>query len=136
MADEALTFSLPDNINFETAAACPVVSFTSYTLLADVARLVPGETVLIHAAGGGIGTTAIQLAKLLGAGLGIGTVGSDQKVEIALKAGADYVINYEKEDFAENVNKLTHGQGADIILDSIAGGVSEKSLDCLAYYGR
>ncbi|SFE93873.1 NADPH2:quinone reductase [Bacillus sp. OV194] len=77
MADEDLTFVLPDNVDFDTAAACPTVSFTSYKLLADVARLAPGETVLIHAAAGGIGTTAIQLAKILGAGRVIGTVGNE-----------------------------------------------------------
>ncbi|HZG73274.1 MAG TPA: alcohol dehydrogenase catalytic domain-containing protein, partial [Chondromyces sp.] len=67
VADEALTFPIPDALSFDTAAACPIVSFTSHKLLADVARLEKGETVLIHAAAGGIGTTAIQLAKLLGA---------------------------------------------------------------------
>ncbi|MFY0545972.1 quinone oxidoreductase family protein [Brevibacillus sp. H7] len=136
VADENLTFALPDSIDFDTAAACPIVSFTSYKLLADVARLEPGETVLIHAAAGGIGTTAIQLAKLLGAGQVIGTVGNESKAAIALEAGADHVICYEKEDFAERVNELTNGEGANVILDSISGWVSEKSLNCLAMYGR
>ncbi len=136
VADENLTFALPDNIGFDTAAACPIVSFTSYKLLADVARLEPGETVLIHAAAGGIGTTAIQLAKILGAGKVIGTVGSENKAAIALEAGADHVICYEEEDFAEKVNELTNGEGANVILDSISGWVSEKSLNCLAMYGR
>jgi NADPH2:quinone reductase len=136
VADENLTFALPDNVDFDTAAACPIVSFTSYKLLADVARLEPGETVLIHAAAGGVGTTAIQLAKIMGAGLVIGTVGSEHKMATALEAGADHVICYEKDDFAEQVKELTNGQGADVILDSISGWVSEKSLTCLAMYGR
>ncbi|MDQ0219546.1 quinone oxidoreductase [Peribacillus cavernae] len=136
VADENLTFVLPDNVDFDTAAACPTVSFTSYKLLADVARLEPGETVLIHAAAGGIGTTAIQLAKILGAGRVIGTVGSERKIPAAREAGADHVICYETEDFAEKVNELTAGQGADVILDSISGWVAEKSLECLAMYGR
>lgn len=136
VADEILTFPLPEGIDFETAAACPVISFTSYMLLAHVARLVEGETVLIHAAAGGIGTTAVQMAKILGAKLVIGTVGSEIKKEVALQAGADYVINYEKEDFAVQVQKLTDGKGADVILDSIAGEVTKKSLQCLAMYGR
>lgn len=136
VADEDLTFAIPDSVDFETAAACPTVSFTSYKLLADVARLQPGETVLIHAAAGGIGTTAIQLAKILGAGRVIGTVGNENKIAAALEAGADHVICYETEDFAATVNELTDGEGADVILDSISGGVAEKSLDCLAYYGR
>lgn len=136
VASEDLTFALPDNMDFDTAAACPVVSFTSYKLLADVARLAPGETVLIHAAAGGIGTTAIQLAKLLGAGKVIGTVGRENKAAIAMEAGADHVICNDTEDFAAKVNELTDGAGADVILDSISGSVTERSMDCLAWYGR
>lgn len=136
VADEILTFAIPDNVDFDTAAACPVVSFTAFKLLADVARLEPGETVLIHAAAGGVGTTAIQLAKILGAGCVIGTVGSTTKIATALDAGADHVICYEDVDFAEKVMELTNGRGADVILDSISGQVSEKSLECLAMYGR
>lgn len=136
VADEKLTFALPDEISFDIAAACPIVAFTSYKLLADVARLEQGETVLIHAAAGGVGTTAIQLAKLLGAGKVIGTVGSESKAKVALETGADYVICHEKEDFAEKVNELTNGEGAHVILDSVAGSIAEKSLTCLAMYGR
>ncbi|NTU20402.1 NADPH:quinone oxidoreductase family protein [Brevibacillus sp. HB1.2] len=136
VADESLTFVLPDHISTETAAACPVVSFTSYQLLAKVARIAKGETVLIHAAAGGIGTTAIQLAKLLGAGRVIGTVGNEAKAELALSAGADHVICNDREDFVEKVRELTDGAGADVILDSISGTVSERSLECLAWYGR
>ncbi|MDP5275729.1 quinone oxidoreductase family protein [Chengkuizengella axinellae] len=135
-ADGNLTFAIPDNVDFHTAAACPIVSFTSYKLLADVARLREGETVLIHAAAGGIGTTAIQLAKILGAKQVIGMVGSYNKMEIAKRAGADHVICHEEEDFANKVRELTNGEGADVILDSISGKVTEKSLECLAYYGR
>lgn len=135
-SDEDLTFPIPDEVDFETTAACPTVSFTSYKLLADVARLAPGETVLIHAAAGGIGTTAVQLAKLMAAKKVIGTVGSERKRGIVLEAGADEVINYETDDFAEKINELTGGKGADGILDSISGDVADKSLTCLAMYGR
>ncbi|CAM3270829.1 MULTISPECIES: zinc-binding dehydrogenase [Brevibacillus] len=136
VADEALTFAIPDSLDFRAAAASPIVSFTAYKLLAEVARIESGETVLIHAAAGGIGTTAIQLAKLLGAGKVIGTVGSESKSGIVLEAGADHVICHEQEDFAEKVNEWTQGEGANIILDSISGRVSEKSMTCLAPYGR
>ncbi|MGE5700953.1 MAG: quinone oxidoreductase family protein [Clostridia bacterium] len=136
VADEALTFAIPDAIDAETAAACPIVSFTSYKLLAEIARLERGETVLIHAAAGGIGTTAIQLAKLLGAKQVIGTVGSARKAAIALAAGADHVICNDQDDFADKVNELTEGKGVNVILDSIAGAVTEKSMTCLAHYGR
>ncbi|HZG18256.1 MAG TPA: NADPH:quinone oxidoreductase family protein [Candidatus Bathyarchaeia archaeon] len=134
--DEQLTFPIPDEIDFELAAAGGIVSFTSYKLLADVARLEQGETVLIHAAAGGIGTTAIQLAKLLGAGKVIGTVGSESKIAIAKEAGADHVICHSNEVFSEKVMELTNGEGANVILDSISGQVSEKSMECLAPYGR
>ncbi|MDI6674377.1 quinone oxidoreductase [Bacillus wiedmannii] len=136
VANENLTFALPDEVDFQTAAACPIVSFTSYNLLANVARLQQDESVLIHAAAGGIGTTAIQIAKLLGAGTVIGTVGNEAKSNIALDAGADYVICRQDVDFVEKVNELTNGEGVDVILDSISGTVSERSLKCLAYYGR
>ncbi|WP_204519136.1 quinone oxidoreductase family protein [Brevibacillus fulvus] len=136
VASEQLTFPLPDGIDQMTAAACPIVAFTAYKLLADVARLQAGETVLIHAAAGGVGTTAIQLAKLLGASQVIGTVGSKQKVDSALEAGADQVVVYTEGDFAQSVNDWTSGAGVDVILDSIAGAVTQKSLECLAYYGR
>ena len=136
VADESLTFVIPDNLDFEVAAASPIVSFTAYKLLADVARLVPGETVLIHAAAGGVGTTASQLAKLLGASCVIGTVGNESKVQTALEAGCDHVICYDNVDFSAKVNELTGGRGVDVILDSVAGSVSEKSLECLAKYGR
>ncbi|WP_188692336.1 quinone oxidoreductase family protein [Pullulanibacillus camelliae] len=134
VADENLTFALPESIDLMTAAAFPVVSFTSYFLLAKVARLAPGETVLIHAAAGGIGTTALQMAKQLGAGKVIGTVGHPDKQERAYDSGADYVLDYKT--FANEVNAITDGQGADVILDSIAGEVTEQSLACLAFYGR
>jgi NADPH2:quinone reductase len=136
VADENLTFVIPDNIDIETAAACPIVSFLSYKLLADVARLEQGETVVIHSAAGGVGTTAIQLAKILGAGTVIGTVGSEEKAAVALESGADYVICYASEDFSSKVNELTNGTGADVILDSIAGEITNQSLKCLAPYGR
>lgn len=135
-AVENLTFPLPDAIDWITAAACPVVTFTSFKLLVDVGRLQAGETVLIHAASGGIGTTSIQLAKLLGASLVIGTVGSESKRSIVTAAGADAVIVTDQEDFAAETLKLTDGRGVDLVLDSIAGTVTRKSMECLARYGR
>ncbi|TCZ80218.1 NADPH:quinone oxidoreductase family protein [Paenibacillus albiflavus] len=136
VADAILTYVLPDSIDFKIAAACPIVSFTSYKLLADVARIVAGETVLIHAAAGGIGTTAIQLAKLLGASQVIGVVSSESKIDTPLRVGADVVIDSSKEDFAQRTLELTNGRGVDVILDSVAGRVTEQSLQCLAWYGR
>jgi len=136
VADESLTFVISDNLEFEVAAASPIVSFTAYKLLADVARLVQGETVLIHAAAGGVGTTASQLAKILGGVWVLGTVGVEFKFQAVLEAGIDHVLRYDAGDFSAKVNDLTGGRGVDVILDSVAGSVSEKSLECLAKYGR
>lgn len=136
VTDELLTFPIGDNVNNQVAAACPLVSFTSYSLLMTVARLQKNESVLIHSAAGGIGTTAIQLAKLLGAGKVIGTVSDDAKKNIAYESGADHVLNYQTENFSESVKDITDGHGADVILDSSAGQIFNKSLDCLAMFGR
>ena len=135
-ADENLTFAVPDEVELDIAAASLTVSFLSYKLLADIAGIQNGETVLVHSAAGGVGTTAIQMAKILGAGLVIGTVGSETKVPAAVEAGSDHVIVYEQNDFAEKVMEITGGKGADIILDSLAGSITQKSFGCLADYGR
>lgn len=135
-ADENLTFAIPNSVDFNVAAACPTVSFLTYKLLAEIARIEKGETVLVHSAAGGVGLTAVQMAKILGAGKVIGTVGNQLKVDAVLNAGADEVIVYEQEDFASRVNELTDGEGSNIILDSIAGRISEESMNCLADYGR
>lgn len=136
VAAESLVFPIPDEINFRTAATSPIVSFLSHRLLCNVAQMERGESVLVHAAAGGVGTTAIQMAKLLGAGTVIGTVGSADKITAAKESGADEVICYEEEDFAKSVQEMTNGVGVDIILDSVSGSVTEKSLQCLARYGR
>jgi NADPH:quinone reductase len=136
VASEKLVFPIPDELDFTNAAAAPIVSFLSHRLLKDVARIQEGESVLIHAAAGGVGTTAIQLAKILGADKVIGTVGSKDKINTAEESGADYVICYKDEDFAARVNDFTNGMGVDIILDSVSGQVTENSFNCLAPYGR
>ena len=136
VADNNLTFVLPDHVPFDVAAACPTVSILSYKLLADIAKIEKGETILIHSAAGGVGSTAIQLAKIFGASNIIGTVGNESKVSVALEAGANHAICYEKEDFAAKVNDLTDGKGVDIVFDSLGGPVTESSLSCLADYGR
>jgi NADPH2:quinone reductase len=136
VADPVLVYVLPEGVDFETAAAFPTVGVTAYNLLTLVGRLAPGETVLVHAAGGGVGTTAVQMARRLGAGKVIGTVGDDAKVGLVRDLGADEVINYRREDFAARVRDLTDGIGADVILDSVAGPTFAGSLTCLAPFGR
>jgi len=136
VADTTLTFALPDHVPFDVAAACPTVSILSYKLLVDIAKMEQGETILIHSAAGGVGSTAIQLAKIFGASNIIGTVGNESKASVVLEAGANHVICYEKEDFAAKVNELTDGKGVNIVFDSLGGTITESSLSCLADYGR
>lgn len=136
VASDQLVFPIPAELDFRTAAACPIVSFLSYRLLKNIAAMEKGETVLVHSAAGGVGTTAIQVAKILGAKTVIGTVGSRDKMKVAEESGADFVICYEEEDFAPIVNEITNEQGVDIVLDSISGAITENSFNCLAPYGR
>lgn len=136
VADENLTFAIPDSIPFDVAGSCGIVSFLSYKLLADVANIQDQDQVLIHSASGGVGTTAIQVARALGAKTIIGTVGNESKIPVALEAGADHVICYTHENFVQRVNDITNGTGANIILDSIGGEITGQSMNCLSLYGR
>lgn len=136
VASESLTYPIPDELSSEAAAASLTVGITAYNVIYKMARLEKGETILIHAAAGGIGSTAIQLARLFGASQIIGTVGSDEKKDKAKSFGADEVINYRTDDFVEKVNELTGDKGVDVILDTVAGENFEKSLKCLAPFGR
>ena len=136
VAPAAITWSLPAEIDIISAAAFPTNGVTSYNLLTKAGRLAAGESVLIHAAAGGVGTTTCQLAKLLGAGTVIGTVGDESKADLARSLGCDHVILYQTEDLSSRVMSITEGKGADLILDSIGGSVTEQSLACLAPWGR
>ncbi len=129
-------FPIPDGLSFETAAALPVQGLTAYHLLTLMGRLQKGEKVLVHAAAGGVGTLAVQLAKRLGASFVIGTVGSPQKMDLVRSLGADLVVNYRQDDFATRVRTEVK-QGVDIVLEMLGGSDSYKrSLSCLAPFGR
>jgi NADPH2:quinone reductase len=136
VASAILTWPIPDEIDTETAAAFPLVGVTSFNLLHMAGRLAAGETVLIHAAAGGVGSTLVQLARLLGAGKIIGTVGDDSKIDLAIELGCHHVINYRREDFVDSVQSLTKEAGANLVLDGIGGSIFERSVDCLATFGR
>src|SRR5204863_10102422 len=103
------------------------VGTTSFNLLMQAGRMQPGETVLIQAAAGGIGSTAVQLARTLGAGTIIGTVGSPDKAKLILELGADAAINYRVENVPERVLELTGGAGADVVLDGVGAATFEDS---------
>jgi NADPH2:quinone reductase len=130
-----VTMPAPEGFSAEEAAGFPIVFATAYFALKPYGRLQPGESVLIHAAGGGVGTAAVQLAKRLGA-LVIAAASSDEKLERVKELGADEIINYAKLDFVEVVRTLTGGRGVDLILETVGGEVFEKSIGALAPFGR
>lgn len=136
LASTVSTFPIPDSLDWDTAACFPSVGTTSFNLLMQAARMAPGDTVLIHAAAGGIGSTAVQLARTLGAGTIIGTVGSADKAKLILSLGADAAINYRVENVPERVKEITGGAGADVVLDGVGADTFEGSLAALAPFGR
>ena len=117
-------------------AASLLMLVTAYNVLTLAGRLARGESVLVHAAAGGVGSTAVQIARALGAGTIFATVGSEEKRAVAHAAGADVVIDYRAEDFAARVLDATDGRGVDLILDSVAGEVFGAGLTALAPFGR
>jgi NADPH2:quinone reductase len=129
-------FALPENMDPEQASVVPSVGTTAMALLTIAGRLQPGESVLVNAAAGGVGSTAVQFARLLGAGLVIGTVGSAEKAKVAHDLGADAVINYREEDVIERVKAITGGAGVDVVLDGVGADTTANSVAVLAPYGR
>jgi NADPH2:quinone reductase len=129
-------FPKPASLDFVHAAALPVQGITAYQLLREAARLQAGESVLVHAAAGGVGSFAVQLAKQLGAGLVLGTASTDEKLDYIRRLGADAAINYSADDWAEQVNRASGGRGVDILLEMVGGAIAEQNLRCLAPFGR
>ncbi len=126
---------IPPGMTSAQAAAFLVTYQTSYFALVLRAKLRAGETLLVHGGAGGVGISAIQLGRALGATV-IATAGTDDKLDVCRRAGAHDVINYADEDFVAVVNKLTSGRGADVIYDPVGGDVFDKSLKCIAWEGR
>ncbi|MGH0031797.1 MAG: NADPH:quinone oxidoreductase family protein [Myxococcota bacterium] len=129
------TYKLPGDMSFEEGCALPIIYPTSYAGLVDRGQLQKGETLLVHAAAGGVGIAAVQIGKALGATV-IATAGGAEKCEVALREGADHAIDYRAEDFVPKVMELTDGRGADVIYDSVGGETTDKSLKCIAWNGR
>jgi len=125
---------LPDSISAEQAAAMMLQGMTAHMLLRSVHRVAPGETILIHAAAGGVGLIVCQWAKALGATV-IGTVGSDEKAELARAHGCDHPIVYTRQDFVTEVARITDGAKLPVVYDSIGRDTFMQSLDCLAPRG-
>jgi NADPH2:quinone reductase len=127
---------LPAGLSPEEQVALPVAGETAYHILATSAQIRPGERVLIHAAAGGIGHVAVQLARAMQAGQIIATASSTAKLEVARSLGADTLINYSESNWAEQVRQATGGKGVDIVLDMVGGQILIESIPLLALFGR
>jgi NADPH:quinone reductase len=125
---------IPDGIKSETAAAMMLKGMTVSYLIKRTYKVKSGDTVVWHAAAGGVGLIACQWLKTLGVTI-IGTAGSDEKCELAKAHGADHCINYKKEDFVARVKDITGGKGVPVVYDSVGKDTFDKSLECLSMYG-
>ena len=125
-----IVVKLPDAISFEMGAAMMLQGLTVNYLLTDSYKVQAGDTVLFHAAAGGVGLIAMQWLKLLGATV-IGTVGSEEKAALAKSYGCDHTILYTKEDFVARTKELTNGKGVNVVYDSIGKDTFMQSLDCI-----
>jgi NADPH2:quinone reductase len=121
---------LPDNLSTQSAAAAMLQGMTAHYLTHSTYPLKTGDTVLIHAAAGGVGLLLIQMAKRRGAKV-FGTVSTEEKASLAKQAGADAIILYTQSDFEEEIKKLTNGQGVEVVYDSVGKTTFDKSLNCL-----
>ncbi len=128
-------FPLADDIDDITAAAMPVAYGTSHLALTYRAGLAPGEKLLVHGAAGGVGLTAVEIGKRLGATV-IATATGDEKLAVARAAGADHLIDARREDLRDRVKQLTQGQGVDVVYDPVGGRLFEESLRATAQGGR
>jgi NADPH:quinone reductase-like Zn-dependent oxidoreductase len=126
---------IPDKLGFDQAAAIPLVFLTAWHMLVTRAHLAPGETVLVWAGGSGVGSAAIQVARLLGAKV-ITTVGNESKREKAQKLGADFVLNHHAQDIPGEVKRLTNGRKVNVVFDHIGSATWENSLKSMAPAGR
>ena len=126
---------IPDGTPFEQAAAFPIAVLTAWHLIHSCHRTTADQTVLVHSAAGGVGIAAVQIGRATGAHV-IGTVSSDDKVELVRKYGAHDVINYEKQDFAAEAMRITNERGVDLILDAVGKPTFDKGLKCLAPFGH
>ncbi len=134
-APAPMVIPLPDFVSFVDGAAFPIQVLTAYHMLHTADATWPGKTVLVHSAAGGVGLAAVQLAKVAGARV-FGTVSSDAKATLVRDHGADAVINYATEKFADEVLRLTENRGVDLILDAVGKPTFEEGLRCLAPLGH
>lgn len=135
VAAQTAVVAIPDAVDFPVAAVLPVQGLTAYQTLAEAGNLQPGESVLVHAAAGGVGGLIVQLARLRGAGVVIGTASRPEKLRYVQELGA-IAVDYTRDYWPQLVLDATDGRGVDLVLDSVGGAVTTRSLECLAPFGR
>jgi len=126
---------LPSTFDYAEGATYLAGHGTAYHALIDRGRVEPGEVLLVHGAGGGVGLAAVEIGKMLGATV-IATASSDEKLAIAKSRGADHLIRYDREPFRDAVKRITDGRGADVVFDPVGGEVFENSMRCIAWGAR
>jgi NADPH2:quinone reductase len=133
--DAASVFPIPENMDFDTAAGFLIAYATSHHALKDRAAIKPGQILLVLGAAGGVGLTAVELGREMGARV-IAAASSEEKLALARTHGAEWVVNYATSDLREQVNAVTDGRGADVVYDPVGGKQSEAALKCLAIGGQ
>lgn len=126
---------IPESMNFKTASGFPMVYTTSYYALKQRAELQPGEKLLVLGASGGVGVSAVELGKLMGAEV-IAGASSEKKLIFAKNAGADYLVNYSEVNLKTKIKELTNGKGVDVIFDPVGGDLFEQVTRCINWNGR
>jgi NADPH2:quinone reductase len=135
LAPAARTFRMPDGMDFAEAAAMPIVYHTSYFALTERASIRSGEWLLVHAGASGVGMSAIQIGKALGARI-IATAGSPNKLDFCRRQGAEHALDYGQASWVDRVKEITAGRGADVIYDPVGGDIFDLSTKCIAPEGR
>lgn len=135
VVDARTVLPIPPLMGLVTAAGFAITYGTSHIALVHRAHLQPGETLLVHGAAGGVGLTAVEIGKLLGATV-IATASTPEKLALAQQYGADHLINYRQEKFRDRVKEITNGKGVDVVYDPVGGDVFDESVRCLAWEGR
>jgi len=135
VADEAQTLALPPDLDFEQGAGFAITYGTSYHALRQSAQLSPGETLLVLGAAGGVGTTAVEIGKAMGARV-IAAASSDDKLQFARTVGADDLVNYSEQPLNDAVKELTGGAGADVVYDPVGGELAIQAFRATAWHGR
>ncbi len=135
VVEQHLCLPLPDKLSYEQGAGFTITYATSYHAFHQSTALKPGENVLILGAAGGVGTTAVEIARALGANV-IAAASSDEKLEFARQAGATELINYSQNSLRDAVKELTDGKGVDVVFDPVGGDMAQQALRSLAWHGR